>query len=179
MADLRQVVEGIPAPLTAQLQSEFPRGLPSSVNEAVAKAVVDEQRTVDQVVERVERRWLLWSYENDAVAESGRGLDRPLGVLLALLGASACWGNNARCEDGIDIDTGTECPRCAEVREDKAAERAAQEIPAVGGGYSVPFQAPRDAEPSPYVHCRGSGCGVKMWPSEDGLCRECREYASV
>lgn len=177
VADLRRVVEGIPAPLAARLNSEFAHGLPASVNEAIAKAIVNEQRTVEQLVERVERRWLLWSYENDAVAESGRGLDRPLGVLLTLFGPSACWGNNARCEDGVDIDADAECPRCAEAREDKTAERAAQESPPVGsGGYSVPFQRAEIAEPSPYVQCRGAGCGVKMWPSEDGLCRECREF---
>ncbi|MBI0312722.1 hypothetical protein JBF12_06875 [Streptomyces javensis] len=171
--ELRRVVAGIPATLAARLESEFPRGLPTVVNETIARAVVEERRTVEQIIERVKRRWLRWSYEDDALATSGRGLGRPLGVLQALLGPSACWGNNARCEDGIDIDTGVECPRCVEAREDKTA----QETPTTeGGGHSVPFQRPVGAEPSPYVRCRGAGCGVKMWPSEDGLCRECREY---
>jgi hypothetical protein len=152
--------------------------MPASVNEAITKAVIEEQRTIEQLVARLERRWLHWSYENDALAESGRGLGSPLGVLLTLLGPSACWGNNSRCEDGVDVDTGAECPRCAEAREEKAAERGGSaDQPDPASGYSVPFERPEDAEPSRYVNCRGAGCGVKMWPSEDGLCRECREYA--
>jgi hypothetical protein len=161
--------------LAAYLANDFSAGMPAAVNDAIEKAIVDEQRTLEQVIERLERRWLHWSYENDAVADSGRGLDRPLGVLLTLLAPSSCWGNHSRCEDGIDIDTGADCPRCAEAREDKSAGRSSPEPAA--GGYSVPFQRPADAAPSQYVRCLGSGCGVKMLPSEDGLCRECREYA--
>lgn len=160
--------------LAARLQSEFPRGLPAPVTEAIGLALAGEQRTVDQVVARLERRWMNWSYENDAVAESGAGLARPLGVLLTLLGPSACRGNNARCEDGTDIDTGAVCPRCEEAREDKAAARRRQDAPPTPG-YSVPFQRPTVDEPSPYVHCTGAGCGIKMMPTKDGLCRECRE----
>jgi hypothetical protein len=172
-AALRTVIQRIPGVLAAQLQSEFPRGLPASVNEAVGLALTGEQRTVEQVVARLERRWMDWAYENDAVAESGSGLARPLGVLLTLLGPSACWGNNARCEDGTDIDTGVACPRCEEARADKAAARRGESVPPTDG-YSVPFQRPADSEPSPYVQCTGAGCGVKMMPTEDGLCRECR-----
>ncbi|MFF9204389.1 winged helix-turn-helix domain-containing protein [Streptomyces sp. NPDC014986] len=173
-ADLRKVVEGIPAPLAARLEHDFPNGLPLAVNEAVAQALLDEQRTADQLIERAERRWLHWSYEDDAVSVTGRGLDRPLAVLLTLLGPSACWGNNARCEDGIDIDTREDCPRCVEAREDKAAARAQQDPPA--GGYSVPFQPPAAYASSPYVRCQGADCGVKMLPTPDGLCRECRDF---
>ncbi|MEV7681583.1 hypothetical protein AB0O64_23960 [Streptomyces sp. NPDC088341] len=172
-AAMRAVAGAIPAPLAALLEQDWPTGLPGSVNEAVCKALFDEQRTVQEVVERVGRRWTLWSYEDAAVAQSGDGIARPLGVLLTLLGPSACWGNNARCEDGTDIDTGAVCPRCEEAREDKAAAEQGQDaMPAAG--YSVPFQRPVDAEPSPYVQCRGAGCGRKMLPTEDGLCRECR-----
>lgn len=174
-ADLRKVVAGIPAPLAARLEGDFPNGLPLAVNEAVAQALLDEQRTADQLVERAERRWLHWSYEDDAVSAAGRGLDKPLAVLLTLLGPSACWGNNARCEDGIDIDTREDCPRCVEAREEKAAASTQQEQPPASG-YSVPFQAPAVYASSPYVHCRGKGCGVKMLPTDDGLCRECREF---
>ncbi|MEU2453950.1 hypothetical protein ABZ605_28205 [Streptomyces sp. NPDC012765] len=176
-ADLRRVVEGIPAPLAARLAGEFPQGLPAAVlEEAVAEALLGEQRTVEELVDRVARRWLLWSYEDDAVAESGRGLDRPVGVLLTLLGPSACWGNHARCEDGADLDTGLACPRCEEARQDKAAERRTDQVH-VGAGHSVPFKRPAEAGPSPYVLCLGSGCGRKMMPTHDGLCRECREFA--
>ncbi|WP_143660353.1 hypothetical protein [Streptomyces sp. t99] len=170
-AAMRAVVSALPTPLAAQLDQDWPGGLPVSVTEAVGLAL--EDRTVEQVVARVERRWLQWSYEDDALAESGKGLSRPLGVLLTLLGPSACWGNNARCEDGTDIDTGVVCPRCEEAREDRAAAGRSQDAPPAAG-YSVPFERPTDAEPSPYVQCRGAGCGLKMMPTEDGLCRECR-----
>ncbi|MFJ2752688.1 hypothetical protein [Streptomyces sp. NPDC087297] len=176
-ADLRRVVEGIPAPLTARLTGEFPQGLPATVlEEAVAEALIGEQRTVEQLVERVERRWLLWSYEDDAVSESGRGLDRPVGVLLTLLGPSACWGNHVRCEDGVDLDTRLVCPRCEEARQDKAAERRAEGTP-TAPGYSVPFRQVAVHGPSPYVTC--TQCSVKMLPRDDGLCRECREFANT
>ncbi|MFD6540619.1 hypothetical protein ACFWF6_30025, partial [Streptomyces goshikiensis] len=175
-ADLRRVVQGIPESLAARLALEFPQGLPATVlDEAVAKALLGEQRTVEQLVERVERRWLLWSYEDDALSESGRGIDRPVGVLLTLLGPSACWGNHARCEDGVDLDTGLGCPRCEEARQDKGAESRLEGNPA-GARYSVPFQRVAVQGPSPYVTC--TQCSVKMMPRDDDLCRECREFAT-
>ncbi|MDJ0465039.1 hypothetical protein [Streptomyces sp. H27-C3] len=175
-SELRAVLERLPRALAAQLENEWSRGLPASVIEAIGLGL--EDRTVEQIVARVERRWLQWSYENDAVAESGVGLARPLGVLLTLLGPSTCWGNNARCEDGADIDTDVVCPRCEEARADKAAARRDQDAPPAAG-YSVPFQRPANAEPSPYVQCTGAGCGVKMMPTEDGMCRECRAEGAV
>lgn len=178
-ADLRRVVERIPGPLATRLAAEFPQGLPAAaVDGAIAKVLVGEQRTVEQLVDRVERRWLLWSYEDDAVAEFGRGLDSPVGVLLTLLGPSACWGNHTRCEDGVDLDTGVICPRCQEARQDRATERRAQEGPEPKFGYSIPFQRPSGTGPTPYVLCLGSGCGRKMMPTQDGLCRECREFGT-
>ncbi|MFD5881053.1 hypothetical protein [Streptomyces yangpuensis] len=162
--------------MAALLAAEFPQGLPAAVlAEAVTEALVGEQRTVKQLVERVERRWLLWSYEDHAASESGPGLDRPVGVLLTLLGPSACWGNHARCEDGVDLDSGLVCPRCEEARQDRAAELRAESRPELGSGYAVPFQAPR-REPSPYVRC--TACAVKMMPADDGLCGDCREDAA-
>ncbi len=56
-ADLRQIVEAIPAPLAARLDGEFAGGLQTAVNEALERAIVDEQGTVEQLVERVDRRW--------------------------------------------------------------------------------------------------------------------------
>lgn len=176
-ADLRRVMERIPGPLAARLDVEFAHGLPAAVNEAVARVLVEEQRTVEQLVARLERRWVQWSYEDDAIALSGQGLDRPLGVLLTLLGPSSCWGNNPRCEDGTDIDTEAVCPRCEEARADKAAERRPPDQAL--DGYSVTFERPADGEPSPYVECVGAGCGMKMLPTPDGLCRECREDQQV
>ncbi|WP_435058464.1 hypothetical protein [Streptomyces sp. bgisy060] len=170
---MRAVASAIPAPLADLLEQDWPAGLPLSVNEAVSAVLLDEQRTVQEIVERVERRWALWRYEDAAVAQSGQGIARPLGVLLTLLAPSACWGNNIRCEDGVDIDTGAVCPRCEEAREDNATARRGEGAPPPAG-YSVPFQRPTVDEPSPYVQCTGAGCGVKMMPTDDGLCRECR-----
>ncbi|MFJ1837897.1 hypothetical protein ACIOJ9_29010 [Streptomyces sp. NPDC088175] len=143
--------------------------MPVSVTEAIGLAL--EDRTVEQVVTRVERRWLQWSYENDAVAESGNGLGRPLGVLLALLGPSACWGNNIRCEDGTDIDTGVICPRCEEAREDKAAERG-QEQPGPSSAYSIQFERTDEVPARP----KCPSCKLPLaTATEPVLCRECRE----
>ncbi|TQE33188.1 winged helix-turn-helix domain-containing protein [Streptomyces ipomoeae] len=175
-AALRAVTSAIPKPLASLLEQDWSTGLPADVNQAVAAALGDEQRTVEELVERMERRWSQWAYEDAAVAQSGDGIARPLGVLLTLLGPSACWGNNIRCEDGIDLDTGAECPRCVEAREDKAAKSGSGQGP-LESSYSVPFQRPAAAQPSPYVRCEGAGCGVKMLPTADGLCRECRSDA--
>ncbi|MFJ9239836.1 hypothetical protein ACIRJ3_33215 [Streptomyces anulatus] len=139
------------------------------MTEAIGLALAD--RTVGQVVTRVERRWLQWSYEDDALADSGKGLDRPLGVLLTLLGPSACWGNNARCEDGTDIDTGAVCPRCEEAREDKAAERG-QEQPGPSPAYSVQFERTDEVLARP----KCPGCDLPLANATEAvLCRECRE----
>jgi hypothetical protein len=169
-AAMRAVAGAIPAPLAALLEQDWPTGLPGSVNEAVCKALFDEQRTVQEVVERVGRRWTLWSYEDAAVAQSGDGIARPLGVLLTLLGPSACWGNNIRCEDGVDLDSGSDCPRCAEAREDKAAERRGPQ-PDLSAGYSVPFEPDHGQQARP----KCPGCRLPLAnATEPELCRECR-----
>lgn len=168
---MRTVTRALPAPLADLLEQDWPAGLPLAVNEAVSGVLLDEQRTVQEIVERVERRWALWRYEDAAVAESGTGIARPLGVLLTLLAPSTCWGNNIRCEDGLDLDSGNDCPRCAEAREDKAAERRGPQSEPLAG-HSVPFVPDHRRQARP----KCPGCRLPLaTATEPELCRECRE----
>lgn len=124
-ADLRAVVEGIPAPLVRLLEKDWPRGLPAAVTEAVGEVLVGEQRTVAQAVERMNRRWTVFGYEDSLFSAEGRGIRSAVGVLDELLSATKCWGNNMNCEDGVDLFSGSVCPRCEEQRQERRADAAA------------------------------------------------------
>lgn len=150
VADVRAVIQAMPGVLAALLNDEFPRGLPVEVTVAVEAALVGEGRTAQQVVDRIAARWVCFGYENDAMSATGKGIGTALGVLLELLSPSKCWGNNARCEDGTDLDTGGQCPRCVEARVERAAS-GAPDVPVAtgtseaegGGTYTPPpFIAP-------------------------------------
>lgn len=127
-AELRTVVEGVPEPLKQLLQEDWPRGLPGQVNDLIAAGLLREHRTAAQLLERMARRWQVFGYEDALLSQSGEGIRRSLGVLEELLSPSKCNGNNIDCEDGIELYTGRECPRCAEAREDRI--RAAVPAPA-------------------------------------------------
>lgn len=140
--ELRTVVEGIPDPLKKLLEQDWPRGLPSSVNQLIEAGLTREHRTPAQLLERMDRRWQHFGYEDALLSQSGEGIRRGLGVLEELLSPSKCWGNNIDCEDGTELHTGRECPRCAEAREDRINARAE----------SIPDQAPaarQDRPPEP------------------------------
>lgn len=123
-ADVSAVLQAIPASLRELLERDCPGGLPRHITENIGKALVGEQRTVDELITRMHRRWARFGYEDDALSAEGSGIRRPVGVLDELLSASKCWGNNPNCEDGIDRYTDQECPRCLESVEDHRAARA-------------------------------------------------------
>jgi hypothetical protein len=127
-ADIRAVVDGIPAPLTPLLEKDWPRGLPDSVNLLITEGLLRDHRTAGQLVERMARRWEVFGYEDALLSQDGPGIRTATGVLEELLSASKCWGNNIDCEDGIDRNTDAPCPRCEEAREDRI--RAAEPAPA-------------------------------------------------
>lgn len=122
-AVLRAVVEGMPDPLKQLLQEDWPRGLPGRVNELIESGLMAEHRTPSQLLERMARRWQMFGYEDALLSQSGAGIRRSIGVLEELLSPSKCWGNNIDCEDGIELYTGRECPRCLEAREDRFGAR--------------------------------------------------------
>lgn len=122
-ATLRAVVEGMPYPLKQLLQEDWPRGLPGRVNELIESGLTAEHRTAAQLLERMARRWQGFGYEDALLSQSGEGIRRGIAVLEELLAPSKCWGNNIDCEDGIELYTGRECPRCSEARQEKFGTR--------------------------------------------------------
>lgn len=119
--DLRTVMAGIPGQLAALLEVDFADGLPSEVNGWISHSLLAEQRTAQQLVDRLARRWMAFGYDNDSMTVDGRGIGSAYGVLKELLSPSKCWRGDARCEDGVDIDKGTPCARCADAKAEKAA----------------------------------------------------------
>ena len=120
---MRTVVEGVPEPLKQLLQEDWPRGLPGRVNELIEKGLTREHRTAAQLLERMARRWQAFGYEDALLSQTGEGVRKSIGVLEELLSPSKCKGNNIDCEDGIEMHTGLECPRCQEAREDRFGQR--------------------------------------------------------
>jgi hypothetical protein len=118
-ASIRTVVEAIPAPLARLLEKDWPRGLPGEVTDLIEKGLTGEQRTAQQLADRIGRRWTAFGYEDAALSATSSGVRAPVGVLLELLSPSKCWGNNLDCEDGVDRTTDASCPRCEEAREDR------------------------------------------------------------
>lgn len=147
-SSVRAVLESIPAPLALLLERDWPRGLPADVTRLVEEALTREQRTVEQVVERIARRWQVFGYEGALLSSEGEGLRHALGVLRELLSASKCWGNNLYCEDGADLRDGSLCPRCEEHRQDQRTAAGTAGTGADAAGDGGPSQHPPvDEEP--------------------------------
>lgn len=125
LAELRTVVEGVPEPLRHLLEQDWPRGLPGRVNELIEAGLTREHRTPTQLLERMARRWQVFGYEDALLSQTGEGIRRSIGVLEELLSPSKCDGNNIDCEDGIELYSGRECPRCQEHREDRRSSQEA------------------------------------------------------
>ncbi|MFI8944773.1 helix-turn-helix domain-containing protein [Streptomyces syringium] len=153
-AAVKTVEDAFPAELAAVL----PRYRPAVLRDAIVDAL--RGRTADQLAERIDRRWYTWGFA--AKADGGDGLERPVGVAVRLVGDGDCA--DARCEDGVSVDTGAACPRCAERRQDRSHGRGGPHVPAQPG--------PGPARP------RCADCEVPFAPTavvpEDGVCAECR-----
>jgi len=133
----RTVIAALPFALRAQLPPDRP--LPRQVHAALADALAE--RTPGQISARIERRWVAHGYEIAADPRAGgTGLQRPIGVLLSLLGPGPC--PDPRCEDGTSIDTGERCARCRERREERAGRVQPPPAPAAQPG---PPRAPHAA----------------------------------
>lgn len=116
LAAVRSVEAVLPSVLLALLPyQQFPKRNRPAVLQAL------ESRTVEQLWERAERRWLAYGYE--PALHDGK-LENPVGAALELI-APTRYCPDLCCEDGAMIDTGVECRACLERR---AARRAAGEI---------------------------------------------------
>lgn len=158
-AAVRTVEAGVPEVLAGMM----PRHRPPAVRDAILAAV--SGRTVDQVVERVNRRWIAWGYSLQA--EQGT-LERPVGVLVRLLERMPCA--DPLCEDGTVLDTGAACRACEGRR---AGRRAAQQARSAA---AVPGQRSALEERWVCVDCERTGKGEAP---ADGVCRDCTAAAEA
>jgi hypothetical protein len=144
----------LPPPLIALL----PYGHVPGRNRANVLEALDS-RTVDQLRERITRRWVARGYE--AVIHDGE-LRSPVGAALYLI-SSTPGCPDPSCEDGELIDTGADCRACVKRKAQRRAVRLAGKRPA-GGTDSATKVTCLDCE--------------HPFPGEvtaDGLCRACRE----
>lgn len=156
-------VRAIEAVLPSVLLAKLPyRQFPGRNRPAVLQAL--ESRTVEQLRERVERRWVAYGYE-PALCEGS--ITSPVGAALELI-MPPRYCPDLSCEDGEMIDTGAECRACIERRATRRAARAAGQplessSKAAGGGRMPEC-----------VICQAPFPGAVP---EDGECRRCREEA--
>lgn len=116
LAAVRAVEAVLPPVLMAKLPyRQFPKRNRAAVLEAL------ESRTVEQLRERVARRWVAYGYE-PALYEGS--ITQPIGAALELI-IPPRYCPDWSCEDGTMIDTGAECRACLQRRETRRAARAA------------------------------------------------------
>ncbi|GGS96361.1 hypothetical protein GCM10010270_80410 [Streptomyces violaceus] len=119
LAAVRAVEAVLPPVLLAKLPyGQFPKRNRPAVLEAL------ESRTVEQLRERVGRRWVAYGYEP---ALYDGTLTQPVGAALELISPSR-YCPDLSCEDGTMIDTGAECRACLERRASRRAARAAGQL---------------------------------------------------
>jgi hypothetical protein len=115
-----RAVESLLPPL---LLKELPYGqFPKRNRPAVLEAL--QSRTMEQLRERVERRWVAYEYEP---ALHDGTLTQPVGAALELI-APTRYCPDLSCEDGTMIDHGGECRTCLERRASRRAARAAGQL---------------------------------------------------
>jgi hypothetical protein len=117
------------APEVAQVLAAFPKELREAMQETAhtetPKTLLTEigkqlrERTVEQLVDRVSRRWLAHGYAQKFEA---RELARPVGAAVAMVRQGEC--PDARCEDGRVLDTGADCVLCIERGKNYKADHA-------------------------------------------------------
>jgi hypothetical protein len=163
----------LPPELAALVPARVPQNLGAAVLEALASGQPQE-RTVRQLIEyRLMPKW----HKHYASQDVAGPIRKPVGVLIALLGRNAECGDK-RCDERTNVDTAEPCISCGQRSVDKRADRAA-DMPPAEPSVPAPRQEAREASYGPYVECQGPRCTLKMFPTPDGLCRECREDATV
>ena len=165
--------------LPKELADLVPDHVPSNLTAAVLEALAvgqPQERTPQQLADfRLMPKW----DGHYASRDTAGPLESPVGVLITMLRRDAECGD-PRCDERTNVDTGEACRSCEQHREDKGAERTVDApTPEASASVPAPRQEVRKASDGPYVECQGPGCTLKMFPTPDGLCRECREDATA
>jgi hypothetical protein len=165
----------LPPLLRKQLEKTC-RTMPDSVVDAIRSELANGL-TTPQLVARIERRWSRRTYEDDALSASGRGIENPVAVAMALVQHGDCV--HPLCDDGTDLAIGQDCRTCERTREDR------QPVPQnpIQGAFPVglpggDYPAPEPRRQRRVVHdcantvCPNSFPGPAAPPSP--LCPDCR-----
>lgn len=176
----RQHVDAFFQALPKQLADLVPANPPGNLKAAVLEALAvgrPEARTPQQLVEyRMLPKW----HGHYASRDQAGPLERPVGVLIAMLRRDAeC--QDARCDERTEVDTGQPCRLCAlravDRRADRDNGRPAPESQDAPAGVPAPRTTPTDGIARGI--CGGDRCGVSIklvGPAlEDGLCKGCRD----
>ncbi|MFC4014589.1 hypothetical protein ACFOY2_45715 [Nonomuraea purpurea] len=87
--------------LPEELRRRISRGASGRVLAAIQRELAN--RSVDQLAERIERRWTWWQHKGERVHDA-------VAAAITIVQARVCA--NARCEDGQDLDHGGDCTAC-------------------------------------------------------------------
>jgi DNA-binding transcriptional ArsR family regulator len=165
-ADVSIVVAALPPELTPLVEAASGTAVPRTLVTAIKEQL--GERSAEQLAERVARRWHTHGY---AGRHAAGAVTRPVGVAVALVRAGEC--GHARCEDGVDLDTGAACTACTERRKDHRADnRADRRHQDARQITSAP-----DEPTCPTRQSTCPGCGV---PGSSGVpCIACRSRHEV
>ncbi|WP_225629380.1 helix-turn-helix domain-containing protein [Streptomyces werraensis] len=156
-------VHAVEALLPPVLVAKLPYGhIPKRNRAAVLEAL--ESRTVEQLRERIARRWVAYGYEP---AVYGGDLRSAVGAALELIRPTR-YCPDLSCEDGTLIDTKADCRACAERKARRRADRLAGKAPAASS-------KGRGAAPE----CLDCGHPFPGLVPADGLCKPCREVPAA
>ncbi|MER6559783.1 hypothetical protein ABT300_19015 [Streptomyces sp. NPDC001027] len=152
---VRAVGAALPRPLLAALPGQR---IPGNNHRAVLAAL--DARTIEQVAERIGRRWVSWGFE--PAFHLGE-IRNPIGAAMALIGPTP-YCPDPSCEDRVMVDTGAECRACAERRANRRAAYNRGEDPRRTGGAAAPR-----------AECVDCGRPLVGDVLGDGTCRGCRD----
>ncbi|OKI95065.1 hypothetical protein [Kitasatospora sp. CB01950] len=163
-AKVRTVVAALPVELATLPAKPLPARVPANPLGNLIREQL-KHRTVEQLVERIERRWVGRGYlarlsGSDPLEAAKSGV----GLAVELLRESADCPDLS-CEDGLLIGSGQPCKACVERKTDRRAQ-----------GGSIPSQAPVPASaPAGKWWCVTDGCGFTSYGTQpaDGLCYDC------
>ncbi|MFD5493376.1 hypothetical protein ACFWH4_10720 [Streptomyces sp. NPDC127091] len=158
-------VHAVEALLPPLLVAKLPyQHIPNRNRAAVLEAL--ESRTIEQLRERIDRRWVAYGYEpamHDGEVRS------EVGVALELIAPTPYCGDLS-CEDGVMVDSGEDCRACLERRKVRRAARLAGKTPPTG-------KTGRGKAPAP--ECVDCGRPFPGAVPADGVCQRCADEAAV